>query len=279
MLYTAKQKTHDEMMLDEILTKFQGKCVESQSPILKQCDRILRELIESNKQSIDDDHIDRAWSIILVDDDRFAFDSELVYSDKFIILSKKLIDFCDNQDQIAYLIGHMISHAVLKHYREPISNIKLTDWFKMIVLIHYYNIISSINPLESFESSNILKYFNRFDSNVKHWFFRKFCDFEKQIVFDEALENETDRITLQLLSRACFDIREVEKLIKKFQTTMDQTNKQNSSNDSGSAIDSNRFFMQHGFNELKLKNLTLHLDKFIAFREQCGCKPLLSKKN
>lgn len=122
-------KKIDEIILNEIMVKYQDKFIPSSSQVIQNLDGIMSKLIKSNQNFVEDENFDLQWTCIVVDDDQ-KFD--LVVNDemKFIILSKATLQLCQNDDQRAYLLSNALAHFLLKHKREPVS------WTFYISLAH-----------------------------------------------------------------------------------------------------------------------------------------------
>lgn len=88
--------------------------------------------------------------------------------------------------------------------------------------------------------------------------------------YSKTLEEEADRIALQLLARACFDVREVVAVT----STFIKLSEAPASKVSREEMKKNRYIYKHAFNEDKLLFLNSNLTKFVSFREKCGCTPL-----
>lgn len=122
LIQIAINELYEQLLLNDLLVEYDGKFLQSSHKSIQMCDKILKKLIETNKEYIDDEkHIDTTWSTIIIDDDDEHFYSQTICSEKFLILTKKLVDLCDDDEhQLAYLIAHSLSHVILKHYREPV---------------------------------------------------------------------------------------------------------------------------------------------------------------
>lgn len=125
----------------------------------------------------------------------------------------------------------------------------------------------------------ILEYLVPIDHSVGRFFYRQYKIEFNKTNYSSILEEETDRIALQLLSRACYDIREVQKFIINCQNYLDKQEQNDKLN--GKELNDNkindkcRFIFQHRFNEKeKLDYFKNNLDVFIKFRSTCGCQAL-----
>lgn len=121
----------------------------------------------------------------------------------------------------------------------------------------------------------ILEYLNSIDQSSGRFFYRKLKIEYNKANYSDILEEETDRIALQLLSRACYDIREVEKFIVNCQNYLNKEDSNETGLKNQEIDDKYRFIFKHRFNEKeKLDYLKNNLDVFIKFRSTCGCQVL-----
>lgn len=110
----------DEVLLNETMEKYENKFVNSSnSPLLKKVDQVLRKLIESNKDFVEDENFDLEWACSVLDDDKL--DLFVIDEMKFIITTKAVLQLCQNEHQLAYVVANALAHFLLKHKREPVS--------------------------------------------------------------------------------------------------------------------------------------------------------------
>lgn len=111
---------YDETILNETLKNYENKFVDSNnSPLVKKVDQVLRKLIESNKDFVEDENFDIEWACSVLDDEKF--DLFVIDEMKFIITTKAVLQFCKNEHQLAYVVANALAHFLLKHKREPVS--------------------------------------------------------------------------------------------------------------------------------------------------------------
>lgn len=89
------------------------------SPLLKKVDQVLRKLIVSNKDFVEDENFDIDWACSVLDDDKL--DLFVIDEMKFIIATKAVLQMCQNEHQLAYVVANALAHFLLKHKREPVS--------------------------------------------------------------------------------------------------------------------------------------------------------------
>ncbi|RZF36266.1 hypothetical protein LSTR_LSTR017040, partial [Laodelphax striatellus] len=117
-----------------------------------------------------------------------------VMVDGHIIVFSGMIDLCQNTDQLAAVLGHELSHVILEHIPEKISNAHLLSIIMMIPLL----VIFTIFPL----AKAVL-----LESLLSH-----LAQLAITLPFSRKLEVEADEVGMLLAARACFDVREASKL-------------------------------------------------------------------
>lgn len=110
---------YDEIVLSDIMSKYEGKFVDSKTPSIINLDQILNKLISMNKEFVNDENFNLEWLCVIIDDDQ---KQELVVDDsmKFVIMTKATLQLCENEHQMAYLLANAMGHYILKHKREPV---------------------------------------------------------------------------------------------------------------------------------------------------------------
>src|SRR5699024_4867381 len=97
--------------------------------------------------------------------------------------------------------------------------------------------------------------------------YRQYKKIDDVLCYSKTLEEEADRIALQLLARACFDVREVVEITSSFSKHRAETSV---SKVSSEEMKKNRYIYKHAYNEDKLVYIKSNLPKFVSFREKCG---------
>ncbi|KAH7638049.1 metalloendopeptidase oma1-like protein [Dermatophagoides farinae] len=273
---------YEQLLLNDLLVEYDGKFLQSSHKSIQMCDKILKKLIETNKEYIDDEkHIDTTWSTIIIDDDDEHFYSQTICSEKFLILTKKLVDLCDDDEhQLAYLIAHSLSHVILKHYREPLSNLRPTQIWKGLCMIYSSRLMWIFHPNELLKEklTNFFRFIITSDEWARDICYEKYRKMLSKMNYSETLEQETDRIAMQLLSRACFNVKRVEKFADKcHQLMLSRQKSTTESVDHDNQRQELHYIYEHGHNndeKCNRFNDEKFMKKIIQFRHECGCDPI-----
>ena len=102
-----------------------------------------------------------------------------------------MLKVCSNNDQLAIIIAHEISHALLNHAGEKLS---------------YANFISALLFIPMAVIWAILP--NDGIAIITDWFVDKVSAIIFDLPFSRQMEEEADEVGLKLAAKACVDIRE-----------------------------------------------------------------------
>ena len=135
-----------------------------------------------------------------------------------------------------------------------------------------------LNHSAIFKKLTFLKFLDEIDNYFANIIFNISLKVISILNYSDTLEEEADRIALQLLARSCYDVREVEKLaaicnqlIANNNTNKEETKKKQTPEE----VEKDRYIYKHAFNQHKLSFLHDNVSKFIDFRIKCGCPPLV----
>jgi len=115
-----------------------------------------------------------------------------------MIVFKDLIDIV-NEDELGIVLCHELSHAVLDHVSEKISNAFLTGWFTAPILA----IIWAVVPTDTM-------------AVIVSTLFQKLSSIALDLPYSRTLELEADQLGLVIAARTCFDVTAASALWYKF---------------------------------------------------------------
>ena len=267
-VYSVPQKLADQIekdILNEIFAKNMksGSFLPSTHPVVKRLDNCFDKLIESNN---DLEFFENGiWSPIVINDENFT-DVIVLKESQNVFVSKKVLDLCQTDDELAYILAHQLSHVLLDHNREPIahaSNIFLLPFLAILPQIWIFQTddLFRFDPFQKID--------DYLDKSIKS-LIRKTLEFSS---FNEELEEEADRIALQLMTRSCFDVRKCHQFCKRCKdfarNPIEAKEKDNKSEDNYD------FFVKHPITEYKILYLFKYIKPFVDLRKICNCEPLL----
>ncbi|KAJ6219974.1 hypothetical protein RDWZM_005786 [Blomia tropicalis] len=111
--------------LESQLKTYQNKLLPSNHSSTQRVARVARKLLESNK---DIDHIkNHEWSVSVINDEETM--NAFVLPSGNIFVFSGLLKICENDDQLATVLSHEMSHAILCHGMELLSHAHMVDLF------------------------------------------------------------------------------------------------------------------------------------------------------
>ncbi|ELK06200.1 metalloendopeptidase OMA1, mitochondrial isoform X1 [Pteropus alecto] len=147
--------------------------------------KVFYHLIECNKDIPEISEIN--WVIHVVESpDINAF----VLPNGHVFVFTGLLNSVTDTHQLSFLLGHEIAHAILGHAAEKASLVHLLDLLGLIFL----TMIWAISPRDSL-------------ALLGQWIQSKFQEYMFKRPYSRTLEAEADKIGLQLVAKACVDVR------------------------------------------------------------------------
>lgn len=260
-------KKINQLELQQLLHMYNSKLLTNEHPLTKRVGMVAKRLLDANK---DIEMIkDHEWTVSVIDDDEAI--NAFVLPSRNIFVFTGLLKVCDNDDQLAIVLSHEISHAILYHSIEmvfflscnSVSNIFLLQMSHAhIVDLFYIGLIGvlwmflptdSIAALSTALSKFILK------ATV-------------ETPYSKQLETEADEVGLQLAAKSCFDVREAYAFWKKMSIYEKQKNQVMTGGlETPVQIE---LLATHPSHEARCENLDKLIEDAIDYRKHCDCPPL-----
>lgn len=112
-----------DMMFKIIYQAFKHKILPIEHRSSRKVHAIVKKLIESNKDM--EDIALKKWSIYVISDPQTA--NAFVLPTGHIFVYTGIIRMCDNDDQLASILAHELSHTLLAHGKEVVSRMTFSD--------------------------------------------------------------------------------------------------------------------------------------------------------
>lgn len=240
--------------LDELLEDEGNTILPETSPEHKLVTSIVNRIVASNSQTINEIAPGLNFSVIIIDAPGLS--NALVAPDGRVVVSTDFFTQVKTDDELAIVIGHEISHAILEHTAETISEAYLIGFITSIFLV----LIWALFPLDVY--SALLTYFGRKASNLVH-----------NYPHSRKLESEADQVGLELAARACYDIRQAVVLWKRF----DEMEKKGSLFTLAKGTEVPKafeYFSTHPSHHTRWRTLIKLQDEALSIRDQCYCPKL-----
>lgn len=178
--------------------------------------------------------VNRDWRVIIVNDE---IKNAFVLPSGHIFVFTGILKFVDNNDQLAAIIGHEISHVLLSHAAENISK---TFVLNFIMLLPFLALCALLPGMEHFA-----RLITDYLSNILF-----------HLPFSRLLELEADILGLEMMSKACYDPQQA----RLFWTKMEKIEK-------GKQIE---WLSTHPSHETRSKKMNEHMSKALSiFKYNC----------
>ncbi|CAF0951098.1 unnamed protein product [Brachionus calyciflorus] len=200
--------------------------------------QVAKRLFMANKTMPEVKDID--WKLTVIDADlvnAHAFPSGEVF------VYSGLLDFVDNDDELAFVIAHEMAHAILQHTAETMSQLRLLDIFSIGLSFLFWGFLPADWSAILMESL----------SNQFHKYYY-------ELPYSRKLEKEADLVGMQLAARACFDIR----YSPQFWTKMKISSKE----------EIPEFLSTHPSNDTRALDLESLVPEALKIRQDCKCYEL-----
>jgi hypothetical protein len=137
-VYSIPQELIEELendLFNDLYNKYEktNSFIASTDDCVKRLDNCVNHLIQTNNdikglgESI--------WTPVVVNDDNVC-DLIVIKSSGTIFAFKKMLDLCESDDELAYVLAHQFSHMLLDHKREPVIHLSIIYLF-----IYYFTLI------------------------------------------------------------------------------------------------------------------------------------------
>lgn len=146
--------------------------------------------------------IDRNWKVFIINDEDIK--NAFVLPNGYIFVFTGIVKMASNQDQLAVIIGHEMSHALLSHSAEIVSKTHLLQMLLLLPLVVIWTLFPDSVAVFS-------HYLTEYVTNVVF-----------ELPFSRSLETEADVVGLGLISRACFDPKQASILWRKMEVLADE---------------------------------------------------------
>jgi len=243
MMNVEQLKLLSEMEKEKIATMFNNQMLPEKSKQTQLVANVARRIIATNMDIPEIKTI--KWTVRVVDTD---IKNAFVLPTGDIYATRGMLETMTNEDQLAIILAHELSHAILGHSGERISYLQMVD----IVAIFAAFVIWAVFPTD-------------WTSFWVNFIFENFITFTSRLPYSRRLEEEADEIGLMLAAKACYDVRES----VNFWQTVSKTERN---------TEIPEFMSTHPANAKRAESLNEKLPWALDIRRQCNCFPLPENK-
>lgn len=244
ILFASDHLTEIEKLeKDQVFITYKKKILDLYSPYTNRAVKVANRLFVANKKIPEVSAI--VWKLTVIDNPNLA--NAVAFPGGDLILFTGLLDFVHNDDELAIILAHEMSHAILQHAAEEVSHSRLVDIFS----------IAMAGVLWAFLPSDITALITQYIAD-------KFLKFIFQLPYSRQLESEADEVGIMLAARACFDVR----------CSIPFWKRMNESEIDSEVYQLPEFLSTHPANETRVSDLEKLMPKALELRKECQCYEL-----
>lgn len=186
--------THEQFMkianaqAEAHLENFQDKLLPMNHPYYERVQRVEKRLVKANPE-MSKLMGSTSWKCHVIDDPTTI--NAFVLPTGHVFVFTGILEFAQNDDQLAIIIAHEMAHALLNHGIEQVSYVQLLDFFIIVTMAAIWCIL----PTDGI-------------SLISQWFYEKFITLMLHMPYSRMLEKEADKVGSELAAKACYDVRE-----------------------------------------------------------------------
>ncbi|XP_068204348.1 metalloendopeptidase OMA1, mitochondrial-like [Palaemon carinicauda] len=216
-------------------------------PMVSVVKRIGESLLQANKNI--PQLYTKSWTVTVIDDPNVNC---YVLPSGDIVMFRGMMDLLENDDQIAAVLAHEMSHAILEHASEQLSRGYLLDVLILLPLA----VIWAFIPSDGL-------------ALVTQWFLSQVVTVLLKLPYSRSLEEEADSVGLQLAAKACYDVREASAFWGKM-CILDKIREKQV----GSSPEDAVWLSTHPSNIERQEKIDAKMEEAISIRNFCHCPRL-----
>lgn len=229
-----------EIEYQQQLVTFKTHIVPSSHPLHRRVSRVTKVLLLSNSDL--EEVRDKVWSVTVIDRPDIINAFALPHGKIFVFTG--MLNLCTNDDQLAIVLAHEISHSILCHVAESTSKMLFLEFILLIPTVIFWSIFSDALALFS------------------DWITTFIAKVLIHLPFSRSIEREADFVGLQLAAKSCYDVREAPVFWRKMKVLS-----------ADAAVEWLSTHPRHETRQLELQEL---LPFALKIREISKCPPLAS---
>jgi len=233
---------------NNLLEELGPDIVPDRNPIYKRVVRVSNRILQGNKDIRQ--IYDKTWTVTVVNQ---SVKNAFVLPSGNIFVFKGMLDLCENDDQLAIILGHEMAHTVLGHVPEKLT---LASFVQMVLLVPMA-VLWAVMPNDGI-------------ALVANWFIDKVITLIVDLPFSRDMEMEADEVGLVMAAKACFDVREAPALWELMEIMSEDV------------METDRdleFLSTHPCHGTRQESLSAQLSSALAVRFECGCERLDPRKD
>lgn len=227
---------------DSIIDEYGNKVLTSRHPLYSRAGAVVKQILDANK--VYTDHFNYKYPITIIDEPTM---NAFVLPDGSIFIFTGLFQVCQTDDELATILAHELSHTLLKHVAEKISNKTLLEILYIVPLMIIWFLLPDFGAL------------------LTHLLLDELKSVMFELPYERYQESEADAVGLKLMARACYDVRVAPLFWEKMAIKEDQEQV-------GPKV--HEYLSTHPSHENRAINLESKIKEAIEIRKECNCFPL-----
>ena len=185
-LYPDQVKKISKQEFEASLDEYKSDILHNKHPSYERVVRVSNRLLHANRDIRQ--IYDKTWTVTVVD---LPIQNAYVLPSGNIFVFRGMLDFCRNDDALAVILAHEMAHAIIGHGAEKLTRASFISWIMLVPMALLWAVIPSDGI-----------------ALVTDWFIGKVNTIFLELPFDRAMESEADEVGLQMMAKACYDVRE-----------------------------------------------------------------------
>lgn len=169
------------------LKMFANKLLPSNHPYSRAVERVATRIIKSNLDI--KEFREKKWTTAVIDAPKIK--NAMVVGDGRIFVFTGMLNVCENDDSLGFVLSHEIAHSILSHGAELLSYSEFTNIFVFFGLFAIWTIFPT-------DLSAI----------IGHYIANRLIDILFHLPFNRGMEKEADEVAMLFAAKSCFDVRE-----------------------------------------------------------------------
>eukprot|EP00095_Tigriopus_kingsejongensis_P011220 maker-scaffold1959_size23944-snap-gene-0.7 protein:Tk11220 transcript:maker-scaffold1959_size23944-snap-gene-0.7-mRNA-1 annotation:"metalloendopeptidase OMA1 " len=171
---------------EQILATHEKALIPDGHPIYERVAGVAQRILRANRDI--PEVLKKSWTISVIDaEERNAF----VLPSGNIFVFTGMLEVCENDDQLGFVLSHEIAHTLLNHVAEKLSYVNVLYAIVLVPLALLWAVIPSDGI-----------------ALVTDWFFNQTLELVFELPFSRDMETEADEVGLELAAKACLDLRQ-----------------------------------------------------------------------
>uniref|UniRef100_UPI00358F6E93 metalloendopeptidase OMA1, mitochondrial isoform X2 n=1 Tax=Myxine glutinosa TaxID=7769 RepID=UPI00358F6E93 len=186
LVFTSHQFEHlSELQLQGLMEEHGENILPADNPWHKFVSAVLQHIVSRNTDIPQISAV--AWKVNVVDAPE---QNALVLANGHVFVFTGMLSITCDANQLATILSHEMAHAILGHSLERASYLHLQEMLSLVVV----TILWATLPFDSIAA-------------FLHWAQGKACKVLCELPHSRLMEQEADEVGLQLMAKACLDVR------------------------------------------------------------------------